>query len=1011
MTSKPTFEKDFEDAIEAWLVDRAGYAKADYRQFDPALGLDKHTLLAFLNETQPDTMDALKRSYGNAVEEAVVRRIASECDKRGLLDVVRNGVRDRGQHLRLAYFRPPTRLNIETEKRYNQNRLTVMRQVRYDVDSNNSIDMLLSLNGLPIATVELKNAFTGQRTGHAIQQYIKDRVPTVRTPLIQFKKRALVHFAVDTDDVYMTTRLSGDKTFFLPFNTGNKGGKGNPGDHQYQTGYKTGYLWEDIWQRDSWLDIIHRFIHLHVEKSTDVTTRKTTTRETLIFPRYHQLTAVRNLIAGTRAKGMGHNYLIQHSAGSGKTNTISWLAHQLASIHDDADAPIFNSVVVVSDRRNLDKQLQDNIYQIEHKQGVVVKIDEDRNSSDLADELNKGTKIIITTLQKFSFLMGKVEDLSDRTFAVIVDEAHSSQGGRSASNLRGVLGGLEQAEAEEAEGEDPPDMEDLILAEAKRRGPQPNINFYAFTATPKHRTLEMFGVRDAEGNPQPFHLYAMRQGIEEGFIHDVLKHYTTYRTYYKLSKAIEDDPELDESKAKRAIARFMSLHPHNIAQKTEIMVEHFRAFTRKKINGKAKAMIVTRSRLHAVRYKQAFDKYIEARGYTDLKTLVAFSGTVFDPDVEDMQYTEASMNGISERELPAHFATPEYQILIVAEKYQTGFDQPLLHTMFVDKRLADLKAVQTLSRLNRTAGGKVDTFVLDFANEIDEIKEAFKPYYEQTEIDEPTDPNHLYTLDARLKSEPVLRDEEIEEFARTYFKLQPLQTRQDHGQLNKWVDPAVERFKQSYGVPGSGGEAYTEEGEIFKSTLQSFIRLYGFLSQIIEWQDTELEKLYAYARHLFTKLPRRSGEGMLELDDEVALSHYRNEMTFSGSGALEVGDKDFVQGVGDVGTAKAKDDRTTPLSSIIEVINERFGTSWTDEDKLLFEQISGDMARNSRLAEQAQANSIDQFKQVFEPEVMKAFVQRQGRNQKIVNDFMSDKALRDFIMDALLKEVYNAARV
>ncbi len=697
--------------------------------------------------------------------------------------------------------------------------------------------------------------------------------------------------------------------------------------------------------------------------------------------------------------------------GRVKTNTISWLAHQLASVHDDADAPIFNSVVVVSDRRNLDKQLQDNIYQIEHKQGVVVKIDEDRNASDLADELNKGTKIIITTLQKFSFLMGKVEDLSDRTFAVIVDEAHSSQGGRSAGNLRGVLGGLEKAEAEEAEGEDPPDMEDLILAEAKRRGPQPNINLYAFTATPKHRTLEMFGVRDAEGNPQPFHLYAMRQGIEERFIHDVLKHYTTYRTYYKLSKAIEDDPEVDESKAKKAIARFMSLHPHNISQKTEIMVEHFRAFTRKKINGKAKAMVVTRSRLHAVRYKQAFDKYIEARGYTDLKTLVAFSGTVVDPDVEDKQYTEASMNGIGERELPAHFATPEYQILIVAEKYQTGFDQPLLHTMFVDKRLADLKAVQTLSRLNRTAGGKVDTFVLDFANEIDEIKEAFKPYYEQTEIDEPTDPNHLYTLDAILKSEPVLRDEEIEGFARVYFKLQPLQTGHDHGQLNKWIDPAVERFKQSYGVSGSGGEAYTEEGEIFKSTLQSFIRLYGFLSQIIYWQDPELEKLYAYARYLFTKLPRRSGEGMLELDDEVALSHYRNEMTFSGSGALEVGDKEFVYGAGDVGTAKAKDDHTAPLSSIIEVINERFGTSWTDEDKLLFDQISGDMVRNSRLAEQAQANSIEQFKQVFEPEVMKAFVQRQGRNQKIVNDFMSDKALRDFIMGALLEEVYNAARV
>lgn len=987
------------------MVKRAGYVKAGSGQFDAALGLDKHTLLAFLKATQTDALDALKVAYGSAVEDAVVKRIAAECDARGLLDVVRNGVRDRGQHLRLAYFRPPTRLNPDTERRYDQNRLTVMRQVRYDLDSNRGIDMLLSLNGLPIATVELKNAFTGQRAEHAIDQYKKDRVPTAKTPLLQHKKRALVHFAVDTDEAYMTTRLAGDKTFFLPFNAGNDGGKGNAADHHYQTGYKTGYLWEEIWQRDTWLDIIHRFIHLQVEKTTDVASGKTTPTETLIFPRYHQLAAVRDLLADTRANGVGHNYLIQHSAGSGKTNTISWLAHQLASTHDPKDRPRFDSVVVVSDRRNLDKQLQDNIYQIEHKQGVVAKIDEDRNSHDLADELNKGTKVIITTLQKFSFLLDKVRDLSHRNFAVIVDEAHSSQGGQSAGNLRKALGGTRTAESED---DDLPDMEDLILAEAQRRGPQPNISFYAFTATPKHRTLEMFGGRDAAGNPQPFHLYALRQAIEERFIHDVLAYYTTYKTYYNLSKAIEDDPEVDERKAKKAIARLMSLHPHTLAQKTKIMVEHFHAFTRRKINGKAKAMLVTSSRLHAVRYKQEFDNYIAKKGYADLKTLVAFSGSVADPDVADVHHTEAGMNGIGERELPGRFATPDYQILIVAEKYQTGFDQPLLHTMFVDKRLSDLKAVQTLSRLNRTTEGKVDTFVLDFVNEIDEIKDAFKPYYEQTEIHEPTDPNHLYTLDAKLKSVPVLRDGEIDEFACIYFKPQPLQTHQGHGQLNKWIDPAVERFKQAYGIRNSDGDAYTEEGEGFKSTLHSFVRLYGFLSQIITWQDPGLEKLYAYGRHLLAKLPRRPGDGMLELADEVELSHYRNEKTFAGSGALAASETEPVYGVGDVGTAKPKDDHTTPLSTIIETINERFGTHWTDEDKLLFDQISGDMAQ--RLAEQAKANAIEQFKQVFEPEVMRAFALRQGRNQKIINDFRSDKALRDLMMDTLLKQVYRTAR-
>jgi len=1022
-TGKATSELDFEEAIEDWLLDKAGYSKADHSQFDAELALDRETLLAFIKETQADTWDKLSASYGASVDDMVVRRIAKECDARGLLDVVRNGVRDRGQTIRLAYFRPASSLNPETEKLYSQNRLTVMRQVYYDLGNRNSIDMLLSLNGLPIATVELKNAFTGQRSINAIKQYVKDRIPSHKTPLIQYKKRALVHFAVDTDEAYMATRLAGNKTFFLPFNTGNHGGKGNPDNHHYETGYKTGYLWEVVWQRDSWLDIIHRFIHLQVEESRDVKTGRLKRNEILIFPRYHQLAATRQLLADTSSHGVGKNYLIQHSAGSGKTNTISWTAHQLASLHGSDNKPVFNSVVVVSDRRNLDKQLQDNIYQIEHKQGVVAKIDEDKSSSDLADELNKGTKIIITTLQKFSFLMGKVKDLSDKNFAVIVDEAHSSQGGRGAGNLRGVLGGalgdkslgeeavLAAVESEEAGGAEPPSMEDLILEEARSRGRQANISFYAFTATPKHKTLEMFGIIDGDGMPQPFHLYSMRQAIEEHFIHDVLKHYCTYKTYYKLSKTIDEDPDVDEKKARKAIARFMSLHPHNIAQKAEIMVEHFRRFTSKKINGKAKAMVVTRSRLHAVRYKQAFDQYILTKGYSDIKALVAFSGTVEDPDANDLSYTEAGMNGFGEKELPAQFATPEYQVLIVAEKYQTGFDQPLLHTMFVDKPLMDLKAVQTLSRLNRATGGKVDTFVLDFANEVDEIKEAFKPYFEQTEIEEPTDPNHLYTLDAKLKQEPVLRAQEIDEFAKVFFKRQSEQSKRDHGQLNRWIDPAVARYKQEYRDTGKpvGEESYTEAGEEFKSTLQSFVRLYSFLSQIIDWQDIELEKLYAYGRYLLTKLPYRTSGGMMVLDGEVDLISYRNEKTFEGSGALQVGETAAVYGAGDVGTGKVNDSKA-PLSTIIEVINERFGTNWTDEDKLLFDQISGDMNQDQKLTEQARVNSKEQFRQVFEPQVMEAFVKRHGRNEKIVNDFMSNEEMRNLIIGALLEDVYGRAR-
>lgn len=1024
---KPTTERDFEEAIEAYLLDHAGYTKAPNSQFDTALGLDPHTLVAFLRETQADTWDKLAASYGANAEAQIVKRIASECDARGLLDVIRNNVRDRGQTLKLAYFRPPTSLNPETEALYQQNRLTVMRQVYFDTDSKKTIDMLLSLNGLPIATIELKNAFTGQRTINAILQYIKDRVPTTKTPLLQFKKRALVHFAVDTDEVYMTTRLAGSHTFFLPFNTGSKGagqngGKGNPTNHQYITGYKTGYLWEQVWQRDSWLDIIHRFIHLQTTETRDYATSKKRTRETLIFPRYHQLDATRKLLAATFNNGVGENYLIQHSAGSGKTNTISWTAHQLASLHSADNKPIYNTIVVISDRRNLDKQLQDSIYQIEHKTGVVAKIDEDKHASDLAQELNTGTKIIITTLQKFSFLMGQVKDLSGRNFAIIVDEAHSSQSGRSAGNLRGVLGGalgnrtlneeqiLAAAEADDTQTPEPESMEDLIIAEAQSRGRQPNLSFYAFTATPKQKTLEMFGVMGSDGHPHAFHLYSMRQAIEERFILDVLQHYTTYKTYYQLSKAIEDDPEVDEKKAKRAIARFMSLHPHNIAQKVEIIVEHYRRFTSQKINGNAKAMVVTRSRLHVVRYKQAFDAYIQEKGYTDVKALVAFSGTVVDPDVEDLSYTEASINGISERELPQAFNTPEYQLLLVAEKYQTGFDQPLLHTMFVDKRLADLQAVQTLSRLNRTAPGKEDTFILDFANEVDEIQEAFKPYFEETVIAQPTDPNQLYTLDTKLKQAPVLRQLEMDEFAKVFFKPQAKQTKRDHGLLNKWIDPAVDRFNQAYTAP-QDHTILTDEGEAFKSTLQTYIRLYAFLSQIIDWQDVELEKLYAYGRYLLTKLPYRSGGGMMIIDHEVKLTAYRNEKTFEGNASLQVGETKPVYGPGEVGTSKHNEDKKTPLSTIIELINERFGTDWTQEDRLLFDQISGDMVQDEVLVEQARVNSKEQFRQVFTNQVMMAFIQRQGRNEKIVNEFMANEEVRTLVINALLDDVYGRVQL
>ncbi|MCL0107104.1 type I restriction endonuclease [Thermodesulfovibrionales bacterium] len=580
-------------------------------------------------------------------------------------------------------------MNPDTQALYAANQLAITRQLRYSVKHGNTLDVILALNGIPVATLELKNPMTAQNWWHAVTQCKNDRDPSDQ--IFQFKKRTLIHFAVDTDETYMTTRLSGKSTRFLPFNRGCGGSAGNPDN---PGGYKTAYLWEEVLERHSFLDILARFIHLQVEKKKFG--GKRIKKETMIFPRYRQLDCVRKLVADTRKRGTGTNYLIQHSAGSGKSNSIAWLVQRLASLYNDKDEKVFDSIIVVTDRVVLDQQLQNTIYQFEHKQGVVQKID--INSTQLAEALGSGMPVVITTLQKFPFVTEKMSDLPMRRYAVVVDEAHSSQGGETATELKGVLAGAaikEEARAK-AEEEGLPDYEEEILKTMAKRGHQPNISFFAFTATPKYKTLEVFGRPGSGGKPQPFHLYSMRQAIDEGFILDVLQNYTTYKTYYRLIKSIEDDPQVDKRKASRALARFMSLHPHNIAQKTEVMVEHFCHFTMHRIGGKAKAMVVTSSRLHAVKYKQAFDKYIADKGYQGIRTLVAFSGIVVDPDLPGVEYTESGMNvdsngkRIKEKELPKRFGTDEYQVLLVAEKYQTGFDQPFLHTMYVDKRLAGI---------------------------------------------------------------------------------------------------------------------------------------------------------------------------------------------------------------------------------------------------------------------------------------------------------------------------------
>ncbi len=993
MTSDHT-EKVFESAIEHHLTASGGYEKGDCSAFDTVRGIFPQDVLVFIKATQPKEWEYLENLQKDRAGETLLGDLcrALDSDHEGCLSVLRHGFKCFGKLFHIAYFAPASGLNPDTQSQYGANRLTITRQLKYSDKHANTLDVVLSLNGIPLVTIELKNPMTGQTWRNAIYQYKNDRDPA--DLIFQFKRRTLVHFAVDTDEVYMATRLSGRNTHFLPFNRGNGGGAGNS---ENPGGYRTAYLWEEALERHSFLDILARFIHLQVEEKR--LGGKSIKRETMIFPRYHQMDCVRRLIADSRVKGAGTNYLVQHSAGSGKSNSIAWLSHRLSSLHDDKDEKVFDSVIIVTDRVVLDQQLQNTVYQFEHKQGVVQKIDVD--SAQLADALAKAVPIVITTLQKFPFVTEKMGGLPKRRYAVIVDEAHSSQGGETATELKGVLSApvVQEEAAKYLVGNEMPDYEEEVIRTMLRRGRQPNISFFAFTATPKYKTLEVFGQPGEDGKPRPFHLYTMRQAIEEGFILDVLRNYTTYNTYYRLIKSIEDDPKVDKRKAARALARFMSLHPHNIAQKTEVMVEHFRHFTMHRIGGKAKAMVVTSSRLHAVRYKQTFDKYINEKGYKGIKTLVAFSGTVIDPDAPGVEYTETGMNnGIREKELPERFASEEYQVLLVAEKYQTGFDQPLLHTMYVDRRLAGIQAVQTLSRLNRTCPGKEDTFVLDFVNDPEEIHAAFQPYYEQTLIGERAETRHLYEIQSKLDTQQVYYKAEVEEFSKVFYKPVRNQTPADHARMNACIDPAANRY----------GKLDEEVREEFKKTLVAYRNLYAFLSQVIPFQDSDLEKLYSYIRFLLTKLPKERGP-VYDFDEEIALKYYRLQKISDGSINLEPGKGGEVSGPVSVGTGTAHGEEIE-LSRLIDILNERFGTEFKPGDQLFFDSIREDAVADDNIRQAALANTMENFGYVFIKALEGLFIDRMEQNEEIAGKFMNEGGFREAVSRHLLKTVYEQIR-
>ena len=996
-------EAAFETVIEAHLLQN-GYVPVAREGFDRERAIFPETVLAFIRETQPKQWAKLEALHGDKTGEQVLGDLCKWMDTNGALATLRHGFKCYGRTLHAAYFKAAHELNPELETRYAANRLGLTRQLHFSPRAEKSLDVTLSLNGIPVATVELKNPLTGQQVEDARRQYKQDRDP--REPIFAFKRRTLVHFAVDTESVLMTTRLAGTATHFLPFNKGCDGAAGNPPDPAGRT-YRTAYLWEEVLQRDSLLDLLARFIHLQIDEKCDDQSRKVKT-ESMIFPRYHQLQAVRMLVDAARSEGVGHNYLVEHSAGSGKSNTIGWLTHRLASLHDVANQRVFDSVIVVTDRVVLDQQLQDTIYQFEHKRGVVQRIDE--SSRQLAEALENAVPVIITTLQKFPFvsrqLLKMAEErgttgtgtLATRRCAVVVDEAHSSQGGETATDLKEVLSGegLRQEAKKRAAKEGREDMEELFRSMAKR-GKQANLSFFAFTATPKYKTFAVFG-RDG----RPAHRYTMRQAIEEEFILDVLKHYTTYGTYFRLLKACEDDPNVERKKAARALARFMNLHPHNIAQKTEVMVEHFQAVTRHKIGGRAKAMVVTGSRLEAVRYKQSFDRYIQEKGYA-IKSLVAFSGTVVDDKLADVTYTEPGMNqGISEKELPEKFATQEYHVLLVAEKYQTGFNQRLLHTMFVDKRLAGIQAVQTLSRLNRIHPLKEDTFVLDFVNDREEIREAFKIYYEGAEMGEEVDPARMYAIKGELDASGTYLDEEVERFSAVYFKPKRRQSALDHQTMNAALDPTVSRFT----VRRNDDEAAAED---WRGKVQAFLNLYGFLSQVIPYQDSDLERLYVFLRHLAAKLPRRKSGPAYQFDAEVRLEYYRLQKISEGSLLLQDGEARRLDGPTEVGSGLVRP-QPMPLSQLIDVVNERFGTDFNQADQLFFDQIVETAMADDGLRQAAAVNPDDKFELVFKSLLENLFVERMDQNEEIFVRFMNDAPFQKLVTAWMASEAYRQLR-
>jgi len=1019
-----------------------GYVEGDASGYDRELALYPEDIIAYIKTTQAQAYEKMQKREGIKTDEVLVKHVGKEMDKHSSLFYLRHELKYIGSKFKLCQFKPEL-ANPTTQAKYDANILRVVQEVTTK-SGKERIDLVLFLNGIPVVTMELKTDFT-QNVQDAINQYKYDR-PAKGEALLEFKRRALVHFAVSTDEVYMTTKLAGSKTFFLPFNKGRADGSaGNPPNSH---GYATAYLWEEVLERESLLNIIARYVHLEVKTKEDHTGKKSK-RETLIFPRYHQLDVVRKLLADTKAKGAGNHYLIQHSAGSGKSNSIAWLAHQLSSLHSESEASVFDSVVVITDRTVLDSQLQETISSFEHKEGVVVGISREGSteskSVQLADALERGAKIIITTIQTFPFVLDAIRErtsLKDKSYAIIADEAHSSQTGLTAKQLRDVLT-VEQIE----EGVEL-SAEDIISATIETRSASDSLSFYAFTATPKPKTLEMFGVLpkpdeapSQTNKPQAFHLYTMKQAIEEGFILDVLQGYTTYKLYYKLEHSdIHHDEEVESKRAKVVISKWLNIHPHNIAQKIEIICEHFRKHVAHLLDGQAKAMVVTSSRNAAVRYKIAFDKYIQEHGIEEsMQAMVAFSGKVSD-DIEGLEkeYTEANMNpNLKGRDMRKAFDSNDYQVMLVANKFQTGFDQPKLCAMYVDKKLGGVDCVQTLSRLNRTYAGKEQTFVLDFYNEAEDIKEAFEPYYHTTELEDVTDPNIVYDMQHKLEQNDIFTAYDVEHYAKAFFDPKGTQA-----SMSSAIKPAVDRYKNRYKqilaeihtLQNSLNDAKKHNDEkgihnlkldlkasheaksaldIFKKDLVTFLRLYEFLSQIVDYADEELLKLSAFVKALIPNLKTYETKDPIDIS-LVKLSHYKlhkqKSKDISLAGGVELSP---ISG----GGAVARDPEKELLSQIVGHMNALFEGDLSDEDMINYANtIKDKVMENSKVMAQVNNNSKEQamiggFAEAINSAVIESLDVHQDLATQVLGEDRIKNGFADVVYELLVQGLKRNAKV